>query len=65
MLPRAQEVHEIPEETARISRAAFPKGSAYMRLRDELGSIYSSQQFAHLFPSDLCVAYVDAKTTLP
>ena len=39
MLPRAQEYHEIPEETVRIARAAFPKGSPYMRFRDELGSI--------------------------
>jgi transposase len=51
VLPRAQEFYEIPEETARIARAAFPKGSPYMRLRDELGPIYSSQQFAHLFPN--------------
>ena len=52
MLPRSQEYHEIPEETARIARAAFPKGSPYMRFRDELGPIYTSPQFASLY-SDL------------
>jgi transposase len=51
VLPRAQEFYESPEETARIARAAFPKGSPYMRFRDELGPIYSSQQFASLFSS--------------
>lgn len=27
----------IPPETARIARAAYPKGTLAMRLRDELG----------------------------
>jgi transposase len=49
VLPRSQEYYKIPEETARIARAAFPKGSPYMRFRDELGPIYSSQQFASLY----------------
>ena len=31
----------IPEDTVRVARAAFPKGSAYMRMRDALGPIYS------------------------
>jgi transposase len=25
----------IPEETARVARAAYPKGNVYMRIRDE------------------------------
>jgi transposase len=40
----------IPEETARIARAAFPKGNIFMRMRDELGPIYADQTFATLFP---------------
>jgi len=40
----------IPEETARVARAAFPKGNPYMRMHDELGPIYSNPMFAHLFP---------------
>jgi transposase len=43
-------VPEIPDETARIARAAFPKGSLAIKLRDELGVIYTDEQFSDLFP---------------
>ncbi len=49
MLPQTPEFMIIPEQTARIARAAFPKGNPYMRMRDELGSIYNNQQFVSLF----------------
>jgi transposase len=39
----------IPEETMRVARAAFPKGSVYMRMRDALGPIYTDDAFACLF----------------
>src|SRR5919197_446572 len=39
----------VPEETARVARAAFPKGNGYLRLRDELGTLYAAQTFAPLF----------------
>ncbi len=42
--------HEIPEETRRIAKKAFPKGSLYIRIRDELGEVYTDEQFAKLFP---------------
>lgn len=41
----------VPEETARVARAAFPKGSLYLRFRDELGVLYEDADFAALFPS--------------
>lgn len=41
----------IPEETLRVARAAFPKGSCYLRLRDELGALYEDADFAALFPA--------------
>jgi transposase len=41
----------IPEETARVAHAAFPHGSPWMRLRDELGPIFDDAQFTALFPS--------------
>ncbi len=44
-----QVIYMVPDETARIARAAFPKGNPYMRMRDELGSIYDDQLFAPLF----------------
>jgi transposase len=45
-----REIPAVPEETRRVARAAFPRGNIYMRLRDELGAIYSDQLFAALFP---------------
>ncbi|HYF65980.1 MAG TPA: transposase, partial [Herpetosiphonaceae bacterium] len=41
--------YPIPDETARVARAAFPKGNLYLRLRDQFGMIYQNHQFAHLF----------------
>ncbi|MFG2370576.1 IS1182 family transposase [Streptomyces sp. NPDC048504] len=42
---------DIPVETARVARAAFPKGSLAIRIRDELGVLFGDEQFAGLFPS--------------
>jgi transposase len=39
----------IPEETARVARAAFPDGATAMRVRDALGAIYEDEAFADLF----------------
>jgi transposase len=44
------EERTIPEETVRVARAAFPKASIYMRIRDALGPIYTDAAFASLFP---------------
>ncbi|AIA02444.1 transposase IS4 family protein [Streptomyces noursei] len=41
---------EIPAETVRVARAAFPKGSLAIRIRDELGSLFTDAEFADLFP---------------
>ena len=30
----------IPEETVRVAHAAFPKGTLFMQMRDELGPMY-------------------------
>ena len=42
-------VTPIPEETARVARAAVPKGNVYLQMRDVLGTIYSDEHFADLF----------------
>jgi transposase len=47
---RPQEFQAVPEETARIAQAAFPKGNLYMQMHDEMGVIYADQDFASLFP---------------
>lgn len=41
----------VPEETARVARAAFRKGNVYLRLRNELGALYEDADFAQLFPA--------------
>src|SRR5205823_6930015 len=46
-----QTIPPIPEETARVARALFPEGNRYMRLRDEVGSIYTDEQFAAMYPA--------------
>jgi len=43
--------YQVPEETQRVARAAFPRGNVYMRVADLLGSLYQDQQFAALFPT--------------
>src|SRR5580698_8100620 len=45
-----QEPPSVPEETSRVARAAFPNGSLCLHIADELGSIYTDDQFAALFP---------------
>ena len=40
----------VPEETARVAKACFPKGNRYIRLRDTLGTIFEDSLFADLFP---------------
>jgi transposase len=42
-------ISDVPEETARIAHAAFPKGNIYLRMRDRLGVFFTDQQFASLF----------------
>lgn len=37
---RPEPVGEIPAETARVARAAFPKGTLVTRLRDEFDALY-------------------------
>ena len=43
-------VPDVPELTARVAHAAFPKGSPYLRLRDELGVVFDDAAFLDLYP---------------
>ena len=38
-----QPVPPVPDDTARIARAAFPHGNPYLRLRDRLGPCSTTQ----------------------
>ena len=44
-------IDPVPEETARVAQAAFPTGNLYIRLRDELGTLFEDALFADLFPA--------------
>jgi transposase len=39
----------VPEDTARVANAAFPKGNVYIQMRNVLGSIYEDEDFSALF----------------
>jgi transposase len=41
----------VPEETARVAQAVFPHGNVFMQVRDALGTIYTDEAFADLFPT--------------
>ncbi len=43
-------IEPVPEETARVARAAFRRGNPLLQLRDELGPIFADADFADLFP---------------
>jgi transposase len=42
-------VAPVPEETARVAQAAFPRGNAWIQLRDAVGPLYDDASFAPLF----------------
>src|SRR3954466_3688404 len=47
---RPEPVGEIPAETVRVARAAFPKGTLITRLRDEFSALYQDEDFQALYP---------------
>jgi transposase len=44
-------IEPVPEDTARVAHAAFPKGHPYLTLRAALGTIFQDEDFAILFPA--------------
>jgi transposase len=48
---KPHDIPPVPEETARVARAAFPHGSPYLTFRDALGTIFQNDDFAALFPT--------------
>ncbi|HVU65956.1 MAG TPA: IS1182 family transposase [Ktedonobacteraceae bacterium] len=59
-----QAMGEIPAETARIARAACPKGTLAMRLRDAMGEVYQDEQFVDLYPVEGQPAYAPWRLAL-
>ena len=43
-------VEPVPKQTARVARAAFPKGNLYLSLRDKLGTLFEDVDFSELYP---------------
>src|SRR3954471_1103865 len=49
MCLRPEPIGEIPPETVRVARAAFPKGTAVMRLRDAFSELYRDEDFSRFY----------------
>ena len=47
---RPEPIGEIPAETARVARAAFPRGTVVTRLRDEFRDLYRDEDFRDFYP---------------
>ena len=43
-------IGEVPAETVRVARAAFPKGTVITRLRDEFSALFEDEDFRALYP---------------
>src|SRR6266536_1837162 len=49
---KPEPIGPIPQETARLAKAVFPEDSTFMKMRDELGTLYQDEIFSTLFPKD-------------
>ena len=43
-------VAPVPKATARVARAAFPKGNLYLSMRENLGTLFEDVDFIDLYP---------------
>ena len=48
---RPRPIGPVPEQTAQVAHAAFPKGNPSLTLRDHLGTMFQDEDFTTLFPS--------------
>ena len=49
---KPEPIGPIPPEIVRLAKAVFPEGSTFMKMRDELGTLYQDELFATLFPKE-------------
>jgi len=49
MSVRPSKLEDVPEQTAKVAKAAFPKANFCLKLRDELGTLYQNTDFSQLF----------------
>jgi transposase len=59
-----QAIPPIPELTAKVACRAFRKGNVYMQMRDVLGTFFTDDQFADLYPADGQPAYAPWRLAL-
>jgi transposase len=52
MARKPEPMGPIPQATARIAKAACPKGSPFIMMRDVLGVLFQDEMFADLFPHE-------------
>ena len=48
---RPMPIGPMPPDTARVARAAFPKGNRYLQVADELETLFTDDAFLALFPT--------------
>lgn len=54
----------IPEQTAQVAQAAFPKPTPAMRMRDSFGALFFNSDFAHLYHLEGAPAFSPARLAL-
>ena len=59
-----QPLPPVPDDTARIARAAFRRGNPYVLLRDRVGAVFADADFADLYPKRGQPAYVPWRLAL-
>jgi transposase len=59
-----QSIPPVPEMTVKVARRAFRKGNVYMQMRDTLGTFFTDDKFADLYPADGQPAYAPWRLAL-
>jgi len=59
-----QPIPPVPDDTARVARAAFRRGNACIILRDRLGTLFTDADFADLYPKRGQPAYAPWRLAL-
>jgi hypothetical protein len=49
---KPEPIGPVSSETARLAKLVFPDGCRWMKMRDELGTLYQDDLFAALFPKE-------------
>ncbi len=59
-----QPIPPVPDDTARVARAAFRRGNACLVLRDRFGTLFTDADFADLYPKRGQPAYAPWRLAL-